>query len=232
MIDHYLSAAFWTSVFKIIGIDILLSGDNAVVIALACRGLPPKQQRLGVIFGAGAAVVLRIIFAIFIVYLLEVPWLKLIGGLLLFWIAVKLVTPEQESSAGHVASASNLWQAVRTVVIADAVMSLDNVVAIAAAAQGSVELLIFGLAVSIPLIVYGSTLILKILHRFPLVITAGGALLGYVAGEVLVGEPALAAAIDDTWPQLHTFAPAIGAIAVVVAGALLTKRRQTRPSAA
>lgn len=232
MIDHYFTPAFWTSVFKIIGIDILLSGDNAVVIALACRGLPPRQQRLGIIFGAGAAVVLRIIFAIFIVYLLEIPWLKIVGGVLLFWIALKLVTPEQEGDAGHVQSASNLWQAVRTVVVADAVMSLDNVVAIAAAAEGSVELLIFGLAVSIPLIVYGSTLILKLLHRFPLVITAGGALLGYVAGEVLVSDPAVAAAIEHSWPWLHNMAPWLGAVVVVLVAAFRSRDRSTRPSAA
>ncbi len=232
MIDHYLAPAFWTSVFKIIGIDILLSGDNAVVIALACRGLPPRQQRLGIIFGAGAAVLLRILFAIFIVYLLEIPWLKVVGGLLLFWIAVKLVTPEQESDAGHVHSASNLWQAVRTVVVADAVMSLDNVVAIAAAAEGSVELLIFGLAVSIPLIVYGSTLILKLLHRFPIVITAGGALLGYVAGEVLVSDPAVSAAIEASWPSLHGLAPALGAGVIVLAAAFRSRKRDARPSAA
>ena len=152
---------------QIIWIDLLLSGDNAVVIALACRRLPEQQRKWGIILGSGAAIVLRVVFAIFILYLLDVPYLKLVGALLLVWIAVKLVLPEDMADEGDVAGSDNLWNAVRTIVIADAVMSLDNVIGIAAAAKGDVVLIVIGLLVSIPLIVYGSTLILKALDRFP-----------------------------------------------------------------
>jgi YjbE family integral membrane protein len=231
--ESLLDPQFWLRVLQIIGIDILLSGDNALVIALACRSLPPKQQRIGVILGAGAAVALRVIFAVFIVYLLQVPYLKLAGGLLLFWIAVKLVLPEPgDGHDASVSSSTNLWGAVRTVVVADAVMSLDNVVAIAAAAKGSVALLVFGLAVSIPLIVYGSTLILKLIHRFPIVITAGGALLGYIAAEVIITDPVLLPFIEHNWPALHRLGPWMGAVFVVLVGWLFSRRAAPDASAA
>lgn len=224
---------FWVSVLQIIGIDILLSGDNALVIALACRSLPPKQQRVGIVLGAGAAIALRVVFAVFIVYLLRVPYLKIVGGLLLYWISIKLIVPEPPHGDGDdVAAAASLWQAVRTVVIADAVMSLDNVVAIAAAAKGSVELLVFGLAVSIPLIVYGSTLILRLIARFPIVITAGGALLGYIAGEVLVGDLALQPFVEHYWTSAHRVMPIASAILVVVAGTWLARRGRSAPAVA
>lgn len=174
--------------FKIIWIDLLLSGDNAVVIALACRALPPEQRRMGMILGAGAAIGLRIIFAIFITYLLNVPFLKVVGGLLLLWIGVKLAVGEDED-AHNVESSDNLWRAVRTIAIADAVMSLDNVLAIAAAAGGNIWLFIFGLLLSIPLIIFGSQLLSTLIDRFPIIVWGGAALLGWIAGEMLVTDP-------------------------------------------
>ncbi|MCA3599595.1 MAG: TerC family protein [Methylobacterium sp.] len=174
--------------FKIIWIDLLLSGDNAVVIALACRALPPEQRRMGMILGAGAAIGLRIIFAIFITYLLNVPFLKVVGGLLLLWIGVKLAVGEDED-AHSVESSDNLWRAVRTIAIADAVMSLDNVLAIAAAAGGNIWLFVFGLLLSIPLIIFGSQLLSTLIDRFPVIVWGGAALLGWIAGEMLVTDP-------------------------------------------
>ena len=216
---------FWVALLQIIGIDIILSGDNAVVIALACRSLPREQQKWGIILGAGAAILLRILFAAGIVYLLAIPFLKLVGGMLLFWIAVKLLLPE-EPAAGHheVGSKRNIMGAVRTIVIADAVMSLDNVIGIAAAARGSVLLLVLGLLISIPLIIWGSTLILKLLQRFPVIVVLGAALLGYVADDVSVSDPFLADWIEQHLPVLHTLAPILGAVVVVVLGRFLASR--------
>jgi len=223
----YADHAFWVALLEIIWINILLSGDNAVVIALACRSLPERQRRWGIILGTVPAVVLRIIFAVFIAYLLGVPYLKLIGGLLLFWIAVKMILPEEHEGHGaDAASTANLWAAVRTIVIADAVMSLDNVIAIAAAAKGSLMLLVIGLAISMPLVIFGSALILKILNRLPILIWAGGALLGYIAGEVLITDPAIEPMLHSTeW--LHQAAPIVGA-ALTVAIALAIMRVKTR----
>jgi YjbE family integral membrane protein len=210
---------FWLALLQIIGINIILSGDNAVVIALACRSLPPKQQKWGIILGAGAAVVLRVIFTIFVVYLLTVPYLKLVGGLLLFWIGYKLMMPQGDSD--HVDAASTLMAAVRIVLIADAVMSLDNVIAVAAAAKGSVVLLVLGLLISVPLVVYGATLLINLINRYPVIIPGGAALIGYIGGEVVITDPAF-----DTW--LHTNAawmfgaiPMAGAIGVVLVGRLI-----------
>jgi YjbE family integral membrane protein len=151
---------FWTYLLQVIGVDLILSGDNAVVIALACRSLPKHQQRIGVILGGGAAVALRIIFAAFVTFLMEVPYLKLVGGILLFWVGYKLILPEEKSE--DVQAAGNLWGAVRTILLADAVMSLDNVLAVAAAAHGSVVLLAIGLLISIPLVIGGATLLLRL----------------------------------------------------------------------
>lgn len=213
---------FWLRVLQIISIDVLLSGDNALVIALASRSLPAPQQRIAIVLGAGGAVALRIICAISIAYILQVPLLKVLGGVVLLWIAVKLVLPEAgEVHGGGLSSVTSLWGAVRTVVVADAVMSLDNVVAIAAAARGSVELLTFGLAVSIPLIVYGSTLILKLLRRFPLVITAGGALLGYIAGELIIRDPLVLPIVERQGTWLPPVVPWAGATLVVALGWML-----------
>ncbi|HVL73304.1 MAG TPA: TerC family protein [Beijerinckiaceae bacterium] len=244
---EYFSSQFFVAVLQIIWIDILLSGDNAVVIALACRSLPPRQRRMGIVLGAGAAVGLRIVFAIFITFLLAVPYLKLVGGALLFWIAVKLARGEDHEEK-DIAASDSLWKAVRTIAIADAVMSLDNVVAIAAAARGHVELFIFGLLLSIPLIVFGSTMIMALIARFPIFVWAGAALLGYIAAEMLVGDPALlgwlaanapayvvpAPADPSGWTvtkPIHWGAAVLGALVVILLG-LLLKRRAEHEAAA
>jgi YjbE family integral membrane protein len=187
--------AFWLAVGKIIWINVLLSGDNALVIALACRGLAPQQRLWGMVLGAAAAVILRIIFTGIVATLMELPYLKLVGGLALLVIAAKLLVPEKEDEEG-VAAAKHLWTAVQVVVVADIVMSLDNVIAVAAAANGSVPLLIIGLAVSVPLIVAGAALIMMLLTRLPFLVWAGAALLGWIAGDVTATDPAIA-------PRLH-----------------------------
>jgi len=186
---------FWLAVGKITWINILLSGDNALVIALACRGLDPRQRLWGMIFGAGAAVILRIIFTGIVATLMELPYLKLVGGLALIVIAAKLLVPEQEDEEG-VESASHLWAAVQIVVVADIVMSLDNVIAVAAAANGSVPLLVLGLAISVPLIVAGAALIMALLSRLPILVWAGAALLGWIAGDVIATDPAIHPKLD------------------------------------
>ena len=235
----YNTPEFWLSLLQIIWIDILLSGDNAVVIALACRSLPPNQRRTGILLGAGAAVGLRILFALVITYLLAVPYLRIIGGALLFWIAVKLVLGEDDEHH-DVEASDNLWRAVRTIAIADAVMSLDNVVAIAAASRGHPELFIFGLLLTIPLIIAGSTLITTLIQRFPIFVWAGAALLGYIAAEMIVTDPAVlgyfsgnpalvvpdAAAVPTGLKPsglLHYGAGVAGALVVVVVGFLLAR---------
>jgi len=189
--SEMMQPAFWVAVGKIIWINVLLSGDNALVIALACRGLEPRHRLWGMILGAGAAVILRIIFTGIVATLMELPYLKLVGGLALLVIAAKLLVPESEDEEG-VESASHLWAAVQIVVVADIVMSLDNVIAVAAAANGSVPLLILGLAISIPLIVAGAALIMALLNRLPILVWAGAALLGWIAGDVIATDPALA----------------------------------------
>ena len=188
--NEMATPAFWVAVGKIIWINILLSGDNALVIALACRGLEPKQRLWGMVFGAAAAVFLRIIFTFIVVTLMSLPYLKLVGGLALLVIAAKLLVPEAEDEEG-VESAAHLWAAIQIVVVADIVMSLDNVIAVAAAANGSVPLLVLGLAISIPLIVAGAALIMALLTRLPILVWAGAALLGWIAGDVMATDPAL-----------------------------------------
>src|SRR5438552_2862617 len=189
MLEELVSQAFWIGLAKIIGVNVILSGDNAVVIALAARSLPPQQQRKAVFWGAGAAVILRIILTIFAVALLTLPWLKLVGSLLLFWIGVKLLIPEEGED--DIRASDQLLSAIKTILIADLVMSLDNVIAVAAAAGGSYVLLILGLAISIPLVVFGATLLIKLMERFPVIITLGAGLIGWVAGEMLVADLAL-----------------------------------------
>jgi len=215
---------FWVALGEIILVNIVLSGDNAVVIALAARSLPPKQQKIAILYGSGAAIVMRIILTIAAVELLKLPYLKIVGAALLLWIGVHLLLGEDEGQDGDDAKASSLWAAVRTILIADLVMSLDNVLGVAAAAKGNNLLLIIGLAVSIPLIIFGSTIILKLMERFPVIIAIGAGLLGYVAGEMLVTDPSV-----HEWFEHHTaveFAlPIIGAAAVVLIGRWLADRR-------
>src|SRR6266850_791788 len=183
-----MTSQFWLGLGAIIWVNIILSGDNAVVIALAARSLPERQQKLAILWGAAAAVVLRIVLTVVAVELLKLPYLKLIGGLLLFWIAVKLLVPEDDGD-GDVKSSEHLIGAIKTILIADLVMSLDNVIAVAAVAKGSILLLVLGLVISIPLVVFGATLLMKVMERYPVIITVGAALIGYVAGEMLVTDP-------------------------------------------
>jgi YjbE family integral membrane protein len=236
MLEYLASAEFWVGLAKIIGVNIILSGDNAVVIALAARSLPPKQQTQAIIWGSGAAIVMRIILTLFAVALLTLPWLKIIGSLLLFWIGVKLLVPEDGDA--EIAASDQLLSAIKTILIADLVMSLDNVIAVAAAAGGSVLLLILGLAISIPLVIFGATLLLKLMERFPVIITIGGALIGWVAGEMLVTDPALEGWLTGLGvrfvtgkPMLAAFslellAGAIGVVFVVALGKWLAKRHE------
>lgn len=242
--DYFLSVAFITSLLQIIWIDLLLSGDNAIIIALACRSLPEGQRKWGIILGAGAAVVLRIIFALIISYLLEVSFLKLAGGFLLFWIALKLLTGADHGPT-QVKDSTNLWSAVRTIALADAVMSLDNVVAIAAAAGEHRILFVFGLLLSLPLIVFGSTLILKIIQHFPIFVWAGAALLGWIAAEMIVGDKFVLTQLGEQWYEitkthnntnilnpiatLKYSAAVIGAIFVLTVGGWLKSRKTQKP---
>jgi YjbE family integral membrane protein len=227
MLDALLTPESWAALLKIIGINIVLSGDNAVVIALACRSLPENQRKMGVLFGSGGAIVLRIILTFFAVYLMNLPYLKIIGALLLFWIGIKLILPE-DGHGDDISGNDNLMAAVRTIIIADFVMSLDNVIGVAAAANGSIPLIVIGLLISIPIIVFGSTLIMKVMDRFPIIITIGGGLLGYVAGEMAVTDSAIAAWIEHHAPYLHTWLPILGAVFVVAVGKWLASRQEIK----
>ena len=211
---------FWVALAQIIMINIVLSGDNAVVIALACRSLPARQQKMAIIFGSVGAIVLRLVLTFFAVYLLELPYLKLIGAALLLWIGIGLLKgdDDEEQLEGH----ANLMAAIKTIVVADLVMSLDNVIGVAAAAKGNVPLLAIGLIISIPLIIFGSTLILKLMARFPVIITLGAGLLGWVAGEMALSDPAI-----HNWAEhqrtLHMLAPVLGAALVIATGKYMAR---------
>ena len=225
-----VDTTFLLALLQIIWINILLSGDNAVVIALACRSLPPRERKIGVILGAGAAVVLRIIFTLMVVWLMEIPYLKLVGGLLLLWIAVKLLTDEADEAS--VKESDTIWNAVRTVAIADMVMSLDNVIAIAAAAKGSIPLIVFGLCLSVPLIVFGATLIITLLQRYPALVWAGAGLLGWVAGSIMVSDPGWHSAFGE-WPHLvDEVVGGIVGVVFVLGLAWLLRQRAAAASAA
>jgi YjbE family integral membrane protein len=221
----------WTALAEIIGVNIVLSGDNAVVIALAARSLPPAQQKKAVVFGSLAAIVMRIILTIVAAKVLALPWLRIVGSALLLWIGIKLLVPEEDGGAHGDRQGGGLVSAIRTILIADLVMSLDNVIAVAAAAKGSVPLLIAGLAISIPLIIFGSAVILKLMDRFPVIITLGGALLGFVAGEMLIGDAVISAWVNASAGYLHYVAPAAGALLVVIIGKWLSARAKTPPPA-
>ncbi len=223
MLQMLATGQFWIDVLKIIMIDLLLSGDNAVVIALACRNLPAEQRKKGILFGVGGAIGLRIVLTFFAVSLLSLPYLKLVGALLLLWIGVKLILPEDEHSEDNIKADTRLFGAVKTIIIADFVMSLDNVLGVAAAAKGNMPLLVFGLLISIPLIAWSSRLVLKLIDRFPYIIYAGGALLGYVAGEMLVSET-LFASLVEARHYLHWLVPVCGAVLVLIMGKWLSAR--------
>jgi len=219
----FVSSSFWLAVAQIIVIDLLLSGDNAVVIAMACRNLPPQQRKQGILWGVLGAVGLRVVLTALAATLLGLPYLKIIGGLLLLWIGVKLMLPE-EGDGHDIEGSSRLIGAIKTIIVADFVMSLDNVIAVAAAAHDSLLLLLFGLAVSIPMIVFSSQLVLHLMERFPVVITLGAGLLGYVAGGMIVADPLL---VDWLPPSqgLKWLAEAVGAIGVVATGLFLSRRQ-------
>ena len=220
----YFDTTFWIALLEIIGINIVLSGDNAVVIALAARSLPAKQQRQAVLWGSAAAVVMRIILTIVAVELLRLPYLKIIGAVLLLWIGIQLLLPEKEEAHGGGRAQGGMASAIRTILIADLVMSLDNVIAVAAAAKGSMTLLILGLLISIPMVIFGSTLLMKVMERWPIIITIGGALLGWVAGEMAITDPLVKDWVDANAGWLHYVAPAAGALFVIAIGRWLSAR--------
>jgi YjbE family integral membrane protein len=224
------TGAFWAALGSIILANIVLSGDNAVVIAMAARALPPQLQRRAIFWGSAAAIVMRIILTLIAVEMLKWPYLKIVGALLLLYIGISLLSENDDDEQGehHVGS---MMTAIRTILVADLVMSLDNVLAVAAAAKGNTPLLVIGLAVSIPLIVFGSTLLLKVMDRFPIIITLGAALLGYLAGEMLVTDPAVVARFGAHSGLVDTVAGAIGAVTVVLVGSWLQRRaRAVTPS--
>jgi YjbE family integral membrane protein len=213
---------FWTALMKIIGVNIVLSGDNAVVIALAARSLPPKQQKQAIIWGSAAAIVMRVVLTFFAVKLLQIEWLKLIGSVLLLWIGVKLLLPEDGDP--DISAGDSLMAAIKTILIADLVMSLDNVIAVAAAAGGHLGLLVIGLAISIPLVIFGATLLLKLMERWPIIITIGAALLGFVAGEMAWEDGAIGG-LTKEFPNYAKYVVAVlGAIFVVGLGRILAGR--------
>lgn len=219
------STEFWIGLIKIIWINIILSGDNAVVIALAARSLPPEQQKKAIMFGSGAAVVLRIGLTVVAAKLLELSYLQIVGGILLLWVGTQLLHAEDEGDDGG-SEKSGLWVAIRTILIADLVMSLDNVIAVAAAAKGSMTLLVLGLAISIPLVVFGSQLMIKLMDRFPIIIWLGAGLIGWVGGETIVSDVALKAVVEaNGW--LHYLAPTLGAILVLGIGKLSQGQSKT-----
>lgn len=221
------SVEFWIGLLKIVWINIILSGDNAVVIALAARSLPPDQQRKAIFWGSGAAVALRIALTVVAAKLLELSFLQIVGGLLLLWIGVQLLSEEEEED-GNANETGSLVAAVRTILIADLVMSLDNVIAVAAAAKGSMVLLILGLAISIPLVIFGSTLMIKLMERFPIIVTLGAALIGWVGGETIVSDVALKEVVAG-YPWLHYVAAAAGAALVLGLGRALQHRHGKDP---
>jgi len=230
MLETLTSPEFWIGLGVIIWVNIILSGDNAVVIALAARSLPKHQQKQAIFWGAGAAVVLRIVLTIVAVKLLEFPYLKLVGGAALLWIAVKLLVPEDDEGEG-VESSAHLWGAIKTILIADLIMSTDNVIAVAAAAKGSILLLVLGLVISIPLVIFGATMLMVLMERYPIIITLGAAVLGWTAGEMAVTDPAVIAWVQENARWLDWIAPAVGAIAVVVVGKALAKKKEARSDA-
>jgi len=240
-VEEVFTHAFWVGLAKIIGVNIVLSGDNAVVIALAARSLPAKQQKQAIIWGSAAAIIMRVILTVFAVALLSFPWLKLIGAVLLLWIGVKLLIPEEGGE--NIDASDNLVAAIKTILIADLVMSLDNVIAVAAAAGGSLTLLILGLAISIPLVIFGATMLIKVMERWPVIITIGAALLGFVAGEMAITDPAIGGWVKATFAHvndrpviaglsLEILCGLAGAAFVVIVGLWLAKRKGAATAAA
>lgn len=225
---EYTSAAFWAALGSIIWVNIILSGDNAVVIALAARSLPPHQQRQAIFWGSAAAIVMRVVLTVIAVEMLKWPYLKIIGALLLVYIGVTLMLEDGEGEGDLGKDTGGMLAAIRTILIADLVMSLDNVLAVAAAAKGNIPLLVIGLALSIPLIIFGSTLLLKVMERFPIIITAGAALLGFLAGEMFLTDPALVQRVGELPHWQVNVGGALGAALVVALGMFLQRRHALR----
>lgn len=217
------NSQFWIALLHIIAIDVVLSGDNAIVIALACRSLPPHQRKLGIFWGAFGAIALRVLLTFFAVVLLGLAYLKIVGAVLLLWIGINLLRPVAKSDH-HIQSNTKLFGAIKTIIMADFVMSLDNVIGVAAAAKGDVFLLGFGLALSIPLIVWGSKFVLALMDRVPITVTLGAGLLGWVGGSMGVSDAAIAEWIAKNFPLAHWVVPAAGAIFVVAGGMILRKK--------
>jgi len=224
----FTSGAYWAALGSIILANIVLSGDNAVVIAMAARSLPAHQQKKAIFWGSAAAIVMRIVLTLIAVEMLKWPYLKIVGALLLLYIGISLLSEDGEDEDGH-KEIGSMAAAIRTILVADLVMSLDNVLAVAAAAKGNTALLVIGLAVSIPLIIFGSTLLLKVMERFPIIITLGAALLGFLAGEMLLTDPAVTARFGELSHEMVNGAGAIGAVIVVVVGLWMQRRARTRP---
>jgi len=226
---QFIDTIHWGVLFQIVMIDILLGGDNAVVIALACRKLEDRQRLKGILWGTAGAIVLRVILILFALSLLAIPFLKLVGALLLLWIGIKLLIPDEEHH-GNIQASQSVWAAVKTILVADFVMSLDNVIAIAGAAQSAVAdhqmgYVIFGLLLSVPIIMWGSTLVLRLIDRFPVVVTFGGALLGWIAGGMLVTDVIVVQYVGQIPAPVKIAAEIIGAVLVVVVGKLIATRK-------
>lgn len=220
--EFLFQSTFWLSVLQIIAIDILLGGDNAVVVALACRKLPESQRNKGIAWGVVGAIGLRIVLISFALQLLALPFIKIIGALLLLWIGIKLLHADDEEP--EIDGVSHLFGAIKTIIVADAVMSVDNVIAVAGAAKGNLWLVVFGIVVSIPIIVFGSKLVLKLMERFPIVITLGAALLGWIAGDMLMDDAVLQPYLVGTPHALHYLSAVIGASLVVFVGREFKRR--------
>jgi YjbE family integral membrane protein len=225
------SQAFWIGLAQIIWINIILSGDNAVVIALAARSLEPRQQKLAIFWGTAAAVVLRVVLTIVAVKLMQLPWLQLVGGMLLLWIGVQLLNEGDEDEGEDSQKQSGLMAAIRTILVADLVMSLDNVIGVAAAANGNMVLLVLGLAIAIPIVIFGSTLMIKVMSRYPVIVTLGAALIGWVGGETIVSDKMLEPMVPHNSLLFYT-AAALGAVLVVATGKYLQSRKTAKIAAA
>lgn len=221
------SPQFWIAVVQIIAIDIVLGGDNAVVIALACRRLPEQQRKLGIFWGVFGAIALRVVLIFFALSLLAIPYLKIVGAALLLWIGIKLLQPESEG-AHEIDASTTLIGAIKTIIVADAVMSLDNVIAIAGAAKDDIGLVIFGLVISVPIIVWGSQLVMKIMDRYPVTIAIGAGLLGWIAGDMVVTDVVTKEWVSTQAKYLHWIAPLVAALFVIVAGKVLARRKQAK----
>ncbi len=217
---------FWIAVLQIIAIDIVLGGDNAVVIALACRRLPEQQRKLGIFWGVFGAIILRVVLIFFALSLLAIPYLKIVGAALLVWIGIKLLQPESEEGSHDIDASTTLIGAIKTIIVADAVMSLDNVIAIAGAAKDDLGLVIFGLVISVPIIVWGSQLVMKVMDRYPVTIAIGAGLLGWIAGDMVVTDVVTKEWVSVQAQYLHWVAPAVGAFCVIAVGKVMAARKK------